>query len=140
MTEKFFRSELEKDVWVSTYCRVEGNSTTTRQRMMNATKLVLELREEFDKLLAFGDWNRAAGSIVGVLPAEGEGSVFRSDIERRIWISVFTRPYTEDMNKVLLGAKGRAKRAWELVLEFRQPTAESDGDWERAAREIAGKT
>ncbi len=132
--EKFFKSDLEKRVWIGVFTRYEN--ATTEQRMINATKLVLELREQLDKLLQFGSWVRAASDIV-LGPNEPEGSVFKSDLERDIWISAFVRTCDKD-DKELNSAKGRAKRAWDLVLEFRQPTKDEKNGWEHAVHELAG--
>lgn len=133
--EKFFKSDLEKRVWIGVFTRVEAG-VTTEQRMINATKLVLELRNQLQKLLQFGSWVRAASDIV-LGTNEPEGSVFKSDLERDIWISAFTRPVPEQ-NKEMNSTEGRAKRAWGLVLEFREPTKDEKNGWEQAVRELAG--
>ncbi len=136
--ESMFRSELEKDIWIASYVCYVPNGASDVERMRGAYALVLELREELDKLLAFGAWTRAAAEIVGNSPAiPGDaGSVFANDIERKIWISSFARHIPESDPK--RSAKHRAKVAWERVLDFRNmPKPSLDDQWERALAELA---
>ena len=136
MTESVFKSDLEKEVWVAVYTRYEPNGFNTQERFRNAWTLVVQLRESLDKLLSFGAWTRAAAEILGEEPMKPEAGAFASAIEKKIWISAFTRVVPDSENKSHKSAEGRAKRAWEFVLEFRKPMKEETEGWERAAREL----
>lgn len=129
-----FQSELEKQVWTGVFTRYEPKGKEVHQRMRDAWALVLDLRESLKKLLAFGAWMKAAHEIVGDPPAKVE--VFRSDLERQLWVSAFTRHLPEGVSDS--SAEDRAKRAWEFVLDFRKPPKEKGVNWERAAQELAG--
>lgn len=137
MTESVFKSELEKEVWASVYTRYEPKGADTQARMRAAWSLVVELRESLDKLLAFGAWTRAAAEILGEEPSTPGAGAFRTEIEKKIWVAGFTRYIGGDDAKSR-SAEGRAKRAWEFVLEFRNPKREENDGWEQAARELAG--